>query len=624
MPTSPKALTSLRRSLGAAVARRLQPPPRLTVSQWADAYRYLSRESSAEPGKWTTERAPYQRGIMDALSEPLIETVVVMSSAQVGKTEMVNNAIGYYIDQDPAPLLVLMPTLEMARAWSTDRLAPMLRDTPQLRGRVKEPRTRDSGNTILHKRFAGGHLTAIGANSTAGLSARPIRVLLADEVDRFPPSAGSEGDPIALASKRLSTFWNRKTLLTSTPTIKDLSRIEQAWAESDQRRYWVPCPACGVYQTLKWAGLVWEPDAPESARYACEKCHEAISESQKGELLARGQWVPEFPGRRAAGFHLNALYSPWARWEELVREFLAAKGNPERLQVFVNTVLGESWEERAERISATSLEERREHYEAEVPRGAGLLTAGVDVQADRLELLVVGWGRGEESWRIAHEPLYGDPGREEVWQQLEPLLTRAYRHENGADMRISACAIDSGDQTERVYRFVAPRQGRRVMATKGISQPARPLLGRPSKANKAGIRLYPIGTEAAKDLLFARLRITEPGPGWWHFPDWLSPEYFAQLTAEKAVTKFEKGRATRRYVKIRERNEALDLEVLALAALTSLGQPAIRDLERMVARVQQAGDAAGKPAPSPAPVMLRTQIPQFLRRPRRGGWISGF
>ncbi len=584
----------------------------------------LSREASAEPGKWHTSRAPYQRGIMDVCAEPLIETVVVMSSAQVGKTEIINNLIGYYMDQDPSPLLVLQPTLEMARAWSTDRLAPMLRDTPRLRGKIHEPRSRDSGNTILHKRFPGAHITIVGANSAAGLAMRPIRVVAADEVDRYPASAGTEGDPVSLAVKRTATFWNRKVILMSTPTVKGASRIHDAWEQSDQRRYHVPCPSCGHPQPLTWKQLKWASGKPESPRYECIGCEKLIEEIYKPRMLERGAWVSENRGARAAGFHLNALYSPWTRWEELVREFLEAKGNPERLKVFVNTVLGETWEEQGEQIDPTGLEARREAYSAEVPVGVGVLTGGVDVQGDRVELEVRGWGAGEESWLIAHHRVYGDPERQEVWQRLEALVTKPYRHEHGASLRIRACAIDSGAFTHAVYRFVRPRQQRGVHATKGSSERGRPLIGKPSRVNRHGVRVWPIGTDTAKDALFLRLRIQAPGPGYLHFPlaqeDGADGEYLAQFGAEKVVTRFKKGVRIRDYQLVRDRNEAIDLYCLSLAALHALGRGVTEQLGRWVAHVDASGKKEEPVEGEEATPTEPTEAPKGRRRSNR--WVN--
>lgn len=355
----------------------------------------LSRESSAEHGKWRTDRAPYLREVMDAFSDPFIEEVWGQWGSQLGKTEVLNNVVGFYMDQEPAPMLVVQPNVEpMAKAWSLDRLAPMIRDTPRLRDRVRSPRTRDSGNTILHKVFDGGHLTICGANSAAGLAMRPIRIALFDEIDRFPPTAGSEGDPVKLGIKRTATFWNRKIGGFSSPTRKGFSRIEQAMASTDKRFYYVPCPDCGHRQQLVWEQLKWESGKPETARYECRQCHALIDESQKQRMLEGGRWERTNLSATKVGFYLNGLYSPWRRWAEMARDFLEAKGSAETLMVFVNTELGELWEEKGEQFDATSLSGRREEYGEgiEVPDGVTVVTAGIDIQADRIEVEVRGWG----------------------------------------------------------------------------------------------------------------------------------------------------------------------------------------------------------------------------------------
>src|SRR5882672_4269896 len=279
------------------VAARVAPPPSLTVSQWADAHRRLSSESSAEPGEWHTSRAPYQRGLMDAVADPAIREIWVMKAAQIGWTEILNNVIGFHIDQDPAPILLVQPNLEMAEAWSKDRLAPMIRDTPALRGKIADPRARDTGNTLLHKTFAGGHLTIAGANSPAGLASRPIRIVLFDEVDKFPSSAGAEGDPISLGKKRSTTFWNRKMLAGSTPTIKGSSRVEEGFEASDQRYYFVPCPHCQEFQRLTWPQVRWPEGRPEAAVYVCQHCGAEISEAQKPAMILAGEWRASKPSR---------------------------------------------------------------------------------------------------------------------------------------------------------------------------------------------------------------------------------------------------------------------------------------------------------------------------------------
>lgn len=604
----------------------LRPPPQLTVSEWADQFRRLSSVASAEPGPWRTDRAPYQREILDSVSDPEVEEVVVMSSAQVGKTEIINNAVGFFIDLDPAPILVVQPTLEMAEAWSKDRLSPMLAESPSLARKIPPTKTRSSDNTIRHKAFPGGHITVSGANSPASLASRPIRVVVQDEIDRFPASAGSEGDPCFLADKRTNTFWNRVKLKVSTPTVKGLSRIAKAYDESDQRQFYVPCPHCGHYQTLRWANVRWENSDPETAVFVCSDreseeegapdrgCGAVIEEGDKADMLAAGEWRARYPKRRIRGYHLNSLYSPWRRWSEVVAEFLRSKDVPELLQVFVNTELGETWEEGGERLDADALIARpRWSSEAQVPMGVGMLTAGVDVQGDRLELLVLGWGAGQQQWTIAHDRILGDPAKDEVWRDLDALLFARYRHESGVDLRISAACIDSGGHhTEQVYRFVRPRQRRRIYAIKGMDGEGRPLVSRPKRIRGTRkVTPLTVGTVTAKDLIYSRLQIRQPGPGYIAFGEDLDEEFFQQLTAERAITKWSHGRPRRAYVKDPSlRNEALDLFVYAYAALGMVGRAAHERLERWVAQVAERArrakqrdqeKEAGEPAEQEAP-----------------------
>jgi phage terminase large subunit GpA-like protein len=620
MQTTLVAKQAWRRRRAELLRRVLAPPPRLTISEWADRYRMLSREASAEPGKWSTARAPYLRGIMDACSDPLIEHVVIMKAAQIGGTEIINNIVGYYIDQDPAPILVLQPTLDQAKSWSTDRLAPMLRDTPRLKGKVKDPRSRDSGNTMLHKAFAGGHLTIVGANSASGLAARPIRIVLGDEEDRYPASAGTEGDPITLAAQRTATFWNRKLVENSTPTIKGFSRIEKSFAASDQRFYHVACPECAHRQVLRWAQLKWEIGKPETAAYCCEACGVLIDESQKQRLLERGEWIPKEPTHRSAGFHISALYSPWVRWETLVEKFFSAKDNPEKLKVFVNTVLGEVWEEDGDYVPSHKLADRQEDFGGEVPDGVGLLTAAVDVQGDRLEWAVWGWGAEEESWIIDTDIIPGDPGTVVPWQLLErDLIARRFKHVAGVELRPMVTFIDSGGHhAKEVYQFCRAHLRSRVFAIKGAAMAGAPLVGKPSRNNSAKTILYTLGVSTAKDTLMSRLRIVSPGPGYVHLPLSLDKEHLEQLTSEKVVTRYVHGRPVRTWVAMRPRNEQLDLAVYNMAALHSLGPVAVRNLATAAAKLTAMRPAEGDDGTEKAP------DPATPARRRRAGWVNGW
>lgn len=550
-------------------------PPKLTISQWADLYRYLSPEASAEPGKYLTSRAEYQRGIMDAFSDPDVERVVVMSSAQVGKTEILNNIVGYFIDQDPSTILNLQPTLEMAQTWSKDRLAPMVRDNECLAKKVRSSKSKDSDNTILHKLFPGGHITMVGANSPAGLASRPIRIVLCDEVDRYPLSAGTEGDPVNLAIKRTTTYWNKKIGLFSTPTIKGISRIEKAFIESDQRYYYVPCPHCGAFQRLKWGQVKYSKDNIKEAYYECEHCGGHLSDSDRYRAISKGYWEAKEEFKGVVGFHLNELYSPWRKISDIVKDFLEAKDKPDTLKTWVNTSLGETWEEAGEALDPESLETRTEEYN-KIPKGGVVLTAGVDTQDDRLEVEITAWGKGEESWLIDYLKLYGDPDQPEVWQQLDDILTSDYLHESGARLNISATCIDTGGhKTQSVYEYGRTRYTQKVYLIKGVGGENIPIVGAQSKV-KCGksktktVRLFPVGVDQAKGTIYGRLKISSFGSGYMHFPRKCDRTYFDSLTAEKLVTKFVKGYPKRTWEKIRARNEALDCRVYSYAALKIL------------------------------------------------------
>lgn len=568
----------------------------------------LSAESSAEPGQWRTDRAPYLREPMDAIVDPLTTKIVLMFPAQSGKTEVINNVIGYYIDQDPAPILLMEPTLEIARAWSKDRFAPMLRDTPALRGKVKDPRSRDSGNTQLHKIFDAGHITMCGANSPASLASRPIRIVLLDEIDRYPPSAGSEGDPVKLAEARARTFLNRKIAVASTPTTKGMSRIEAEFETSDQRKFWVPCPHCGAYQIMMFKNIKWPKGEPENAAYYCAHCSAQVLDRDKPSMLAEGEWRAEGEFKGVAGFWINGLYSPWltfaeiaAIWAEAKRQ--AERGNIEPLKVAVNTVLTESFIETGDTVRDDALFARREPYGPEVPEAAVILTAGVDIQDDRIEVQVDAFGPGEERWNIDHRILWGDTSAiphdprqgttsakdRTVWDDLDDWLLTAWEHESGATLPIACACVDSGHRTDEVYRFVRPRQKRRVFAVKGLSIPGRPIVARFTLQKHHGVKLFPLGVDTAKQRIYARLKVTEPGPGYMHFPMPRDEEYFRQLTSEQLMTKYYKGHPRKEWIlPPGMRNEALDITVYALAALYIINP----DIDRLAARLKTGVDPA--------------------------------
>lgn len=537
----------------------------------------LPAESAAEPGRWRTGRTPYLREAMDVLGDRHVNTVVMMASSQVGKTEMLLNLVGYTMHLDPGPMLLIEPTIEIAAAVSKDRIAPMLRDTVVLRGLVATARARDTSNTMLHKTFAGGALTLAGANSPASLASRPIRVLLADELDRWPASVGTEGDPLSLAVKRTTTYPRRKILLVSSPTTKDASRIEDWWQVSDQRRYHTPCPRCGERFVLAWEHVRWAERDPSTAYLECPLCQGRIEDAERAAMVAAGTWVASAPFTGCAGFHVWEMFSPWRSLPDQVAAFLVARRSLEMRQAWVNTSLGQLWEVPGEKIEAGALLLRREDYGDVLPAGVKVLTAGVDVQDDRLEALVVGWGDGEESWVIERAPLPGDPARAECWGDLDELLGFDFPHALGGTMRVQCCLVDAGGhRTQSVYNAVIPRQTRRVFASFGRRGGQGGLLVSPAKAIRpasggGNVLRRLVDVDQCKALLFARLKVAEPGPEYVHFPTSVAETFFAELTAEKLVTKRNKyGVPTKEWTQVAERNESLDCYVLALAALRIL------------------------------------------------------
>jgi phage terminase large subunit GpA-like protein len=548
------------------------PPPELSLSEWSDKYARLSPESSAEPGAW--QSIPYQRGIMDAFTDPTIERITVMKSARVGYTKILNNCIGYHAHLDPCNVLVVQPTIEDAQGYSKDEVATMVRDTPILENLISDPKAKDGRNTILKKSFPGGTLYLVGANSPRGFRRISARLVLFDEVDGYPPSAGTEGDQIKLGIKRTDFFWNRKIVLGSTPTLKGFSKIERSYENSDKRRYWVPCPHCGEFQTLKWSGIQWPKDNPLKAFYVCEHNACIIDHSLKADMVEGGEWRGEQEFNGHAGFHIWAAYSysPNAAWGILAQEFLDCKKDSEALQTFVNTTLGETWEDEAEKLDHSLLMERAEDYP-----GAGdaqLLTAGVDIQKDRIEMGIEGWAAGEENWQVDYLVFFGDTTEPAVWDDLKAALSRSYTNAEGADLIISATCIDSGYLTDLVYAFVKKHQARRVFATKGQAGAGLPIVNKATK-KKTGrdprpVRLFNVGVDGAKAVIYHRLNNTEPGAGYRHLSNRLAPEYYEGLTAEKIVTKYRRGFEYREWVKIRPRNEPLDIAVLNLAALKIL------------------------------------------------------
>jgi len=622
----------------------MRPDPDLTVSEWADAHRWLSSRASAEPGRYRTARTPYLREIMDALSpgHPA-QRISFMKAAQVGATEAGNNWIGFVIHHAPGPMLAVLPTVEMAKRASRGRIDPLIADSPALRERVTPARSREAGNSMLSKEFPGGLLVLTGANSATGLRSMPARYVFLDEVDAYPASADEEGDPVTLAEARTITFAHRrKVFMVSTPTIRGLSRIEREFEASDQRRYFVPCPHCGTMQWLQFERLRWAKGRPETAAYMCEGCERPIAEHHKTEMLARGAWrataVASDPA--AIGFHLSALYSPigWKSWEQIARDWLAAQGSDEMLRAARNTLLGETWVESGEAPDWQRLADRREAFPAQIPAGGLFLTAGADVQKDRIEVDVWAWGRGLESWLVDHVVLPGGPDDPACWDQLTAVLGRTWAHEHGAYMTLAKLAIDTGYESAAVYAW-ARRQGiAQVAPVKGLEgfNRATPVSGPTfvdatvnGRRLKRGARLWTVATATFKAETYRYLRLERPAeeglpppPGTIHLPDWADSEWLKQLVAEQLVTlRDRRGYARQEWQKLRERNEALDTRVYARAAAWILG--ADRFDERTWRQLEE--QAGVETAPTAAPTPPSPETPDAPRAgritgPRRRGW----
>jgi phage terminase large subunit GpA-like protein len=418
--------------------------------------------------------------------------------------------------------------------------------------------------------------------------------LLCDEVDRYPASAGTEGDPILLGRKRTTTFWNRKIILTSTPTIKGLSRIERAYEESDKRVYKVPCPECNQKQELKWQQITWLENKPETASLSCKHCGAIIPESKKQWMLLNGEWEAQAVSKKV-GFHISELYSPFRTWVELVEDFLEAKKSPELLQTFINTTLGECWEvEQGETIDSDVLLESSEQYNHElVPEEVLILTAGIDLQNDRLEVQVIGWADNYEAWVIEYKIIWGNPATQEIWQELDEFLRGIYTSENGRKLNIAATCIDSGHMTDQVYAYTRGKNARRIFAVKGASQSGKPIVSKPTFVGRRKTALFVVGGDTAKEFIHARLK--DDKTNLIHFPNTLDDEYFKQLTAERRVPKIYKGKTTLVWKQTRKRNEALDNFCYALAAAYIL-QPDFERLARLEPQQQKEQNIQQKPS----------------------------
>ena len=597
--------------VGQRLARGLRPRPILTVSQWADRYRVLASGTNA-PGPWRTSLTPYLRDIQDDLSEHSpTRTIIFCKSSGLGASEALFNWVGYIMHHlQNKDMLLVVPTLEMRDRSLNPRLTKMIAESPVLSGLTVSAARNKANRGDLLEYGAGARLIKSGANSPDSLRSDHLPYVICDEVDAFPWDVGDEGDPMTLIENRQRTFTRAKTYLISTPTIAGKSRIDLMYNRSDMRRYRVPCPHCGHYQPLVWDQLKYRTAPPPAddphplpqvleAWYLCHECGAEISESHKPAMLAAGRWVAQRPHiTHTHGYHLNALYAPVGlglNWVQVAQKWVNSQGDTSELKSFVNTYLGEVWREQGDSIDDISLITRRETYQL-ADLAIGAITAGVDVQKDRLEATIVAWGLGEEAWVIDHHILAGDTTDPDLWQELAETLT-AYP--------VDMAAIDSGYNASLVYEFVRARRWSR--AIKGFAGLGRPLvedfkrrMQRLRRRARAGVILEPLGVDQGKSLLYARLKLPKPGSGYIHFPTGhaCDEEYFAQLAAERLVTKFRGHRPMQEWVATRARNEALDCLTYSLAALRLLPG----DLDNKV-RTRQASRgplAPGSPPPRPA------------------------
>ena len=584
------------RRLMKAISRGLagmQPPENLTVTEWAECKRYLSTEASAEPGLWRTSRTPYLRAIMDAFTDPKIRHIVFVAASQVGKTEVINNIIGYIIDQNPGSILFVHPTTIDAREFSKLRIAPMIRDSPAVRRRISAPKSRDSGNTLLQKTYPGGILTLCGSNEAHALASKPIRYVFGDERDRWAQSAGTEGDPWELAMARQTTFYNAKAVEVSTPTIRGSSNIAKSFAKGTMERWKSQCPHCGEFHEIQWKDIRYEAEETvvnhertytvHDVFWICPGCGCVSEETVMKKQPAK--WVADNPAAYANGvrsFWLNAFVSPWASWESICLKYQNALGDTGKMQVVYNTCFGQLWEDRGDTQDPDTLLGRREVYEAELPEGVLVLTAGVDTQDDRMEYEIVGHGHFGETWGIEKGIIMGRPDDPATWDSLDMMVfDRVLRFKDGLGLKVSMSFVDEGGHfTEWVRQFCRNRVGKKVFCIKGFQGADRPFTGPPKKQKiiiknryLGTVWQYQLGVDSGKQIIMDNLKVQAPGPKYCHFPlrDDYGAMYFHGLLSEHLVPE---GKVRQRWVwtKIQghERNEPLDCRNYALAAFKVL------------------------------------------------------
>lgn len=623
--------------LNAAISKAvagMKPPEQLTVSGWADRKRRLSPESSAEVGPWRTSRTPYLEEPMNAFNDPKVRHIVIVSSSQVGKSETINNILGYIIDQDPGSILFIHPTTIDAKEYSKLRIAPMIRDTKCLKAKVSDPKSRDSANTILQKTYPGGILTMCGSTEAHALASKPIRYIFGDERDRWATSAGNEGDPWDLATARQITFYNAKSVEVSTPTIKGASAIERAYADGTKEHWKTKCPHCGEYNEITFEDIRFEKEETVVGNdktykitqlfYICPSCgsisDEATMKKQPSKWVADNPAAYEQHGTRS--FWLSSWISPWASWESTILQYLKALGNSKKMQVVYNTRFGLLWEDRGDLEDEDSVMARREDYSAELPDGVLVLTMGVDTQDDRLEYEVVGHGHFGETWGIKKGIIMGRPDTDEVWKALDDVIDHIYRLENGVGLKISITFVDEGGHyTQDVRMRCAERLAKKVFAIKGRGGDGVPYTA-PPKKQKIVIRgkaigqcwCYEIGVDAGKQSIMDNIKVQAPGAKYCHFPkrDDYASAYFKGLLSERLVYK-EGHKNPWQWEKIpgHERNEALDCRNYAVAAAKALSP----DYDAIETRLR--GTRSDKEKPVATPVKPSVSKPKQTQSTRK-------
>lgn len=596
--------TGLRDCIRSA-SHHLKPPPDLKPSEWAEQNIRIPI-GNAVPGLIRFDHAPYQREPLDMTANPECNRITLMWSAQVGKTTLALCAQAYKIGQDPQSQIMMQPSQGDLGTWLETKFNPLVTSNEELERLIAKPRGREGVNNQRMKSYPGGFLMFSWSGSPKTMRGRSAPFVVCDETDGYDKS--TEGHPVSLLWQRAATFGDRRKLLEiSTPTIKNASWIESAFDQGDQRHFYVPCGDCGEYQPLRWSNVTWDDGKPETAIYACGKCGSMWNDGQRIAAIRKGEWRTDEPFTGHASYHLNELYSCFRKLGDIAQSFIEKKRSGD-LQTFVNVSLAETWEESGEGVDVHVLESRAEDWGDTWPEDVIIAVAGVDVQDDRLECEIVGIGRDEETWSLEYFVIPGDPSGPQVWADLDAVLFSSYHTEDGRELSVRSTCIDTGgSHTQSVYRYIKSRESRRVFGIKGVGGEGRPLVGRPSKNNIGKVHLFPVGADTAKELVYSRLRITEPGPGYCHFPKSRDPEYFEQLTAEQLVTRYVRGHAKRTWVKKRRRNEALDVRCYAMAALYISG---INVNILANKRAQPGDEEAEQPAPRP--------------RKRGGGFVNNW